>query len=95
MSGGVPDFPPKSTRLYQLPEDARRQALQVGPIERPARNPAVIIVILDQNPALGLLAEDVGFARLALGIQRIKRHIEPFFGGFPGVNRTTLACRKL
>jgi len=95
MSGGVPDFPPKSTRLYQLPEDARRQALQVGPIERPAGYPAVIVVILDQHPAFGLLAEDVRFASLALGVERIKRHVEPFFGGFTGVNRTTLACRKL
>ena len=43
-------------------------------------------MIADQHPAFGALAGDIGLAGLALGMQAVELLLEPFLGGFPGVD---------
>ena len=45
---------------------------------------AIIIVFVDQSPAFVRLAFDIGFTRLALGVEGIELEVEFMFGGFPG-----------
>jgi hypothetical protein len=49
--------------------DVAQQPLQRRPLEGAARDPAVVIVIGQRNPALALLACDVGEPCLALGVE--------------------------
>jgi hypothetical protein len=44
-------------------------------------------VLREADPAFVALALDVGFASLSLGMQRIERLLQPFFGGFAGIDR--------
>ena len=67
--------------------DILQQPLQAGPFQRAAGDAAVVILIADQHPALGALAGDVRLAGLALGVERVELLLQPFLGGFPGVDR--------
>ena len=58
------------------------QLLQSGPIDRGAREPAVIISLGQTYPALVPLAGDEGLAGLTLRLQRIELLLEPFLGRF-------------
>ena len=58
-----------------------------GPLQRAAGEAAVVVGLADQHPALGALAGDVGLAGLALGVQGVELLLQPFLGGFPGVDR--------
>ena len=66
--------------------DIRQQPLQAGALQRAAGDAAVVILVADQHPALGPLAGDVGLAGLALGVERVELLLQPFLGGFPGVD---------
>ncbi|MEI2757102.1 MAG: hypothetical protein V9F46_11700 [Chitinophagaceae bacterium] len=66
--------------------DVGQQPLQAGALQRAAGDAAVVVLIADQHPALGALAGDVGLAGLALGIERVELLLQPFLGGFPGVD---------
>jgi hypothetical protein len=44
---------------------------------------------LDEPPALMGLALDIGFASLALGIERVEVLFETMLGGFPGIDGAT------
>ena len=62
------------------------QPLQRRPLHGPAREPAVVVAVADEDPALVLLALDVGERRLPLGVQRIELHVQPLVGGDAGVD---------
>ena len=66
------------------------------PLEGGAGDAAVVVAVVHRHPALGLLALDIGLAGLALGVQRIERHVEPFLARFAGIDRAAeLAFRGL
>src|SRR5467141_4007861 len=46
-----------------------------------------------QYPALVTLAADVGLAGFALRLERVELLLEPFLGGFAGVDRAALPAR--
>ena len=50
--------------------DVAQQPLERRPLQRAARDPAVVIVVGQRDPALALLAGDVGEPGLALGVER-------------------------
>src|SRR3546814_19491205 len=58
--------------------DVLDQSFQPRPIERAAREPAVIIAFAHADPAFGALAGDIGLAGLALGIEAVELHVQPF-----------------
>jgi hypothetical protein len=58
--------------------------------QRPARDAAVVILIADQNPALGSLAGDVGLAGLSLGVQAVELLLQPFLGRLARVDGAAL-----
>src|SRR5208282_6627892 len=58
-----------------------------------AREPTVVIAGLGQYPALVALAADIGLAGFALRRERVEFLLEPFLGGFAGVDRAALAAR--
>src|SRR5882757_10068423 len=62
-------------------------------LEIAAREPAIVIAGSGQQPTLVLLAADVGLAGFALRRERIEFLLEPFLGGFAGVDRATSAAR--
>ena len=66
--------------------DISQQPFQAGTLQRAAGYATVIILIADQHPALGALAGDVSLAGLPLGVQAVELLLQPFFGGFPGVD---------
>jgi hypothetical protein len=69
--------------------DVGQQALQRRPLQRRAGNSAVIVTVRHQQPALGLLAGDVGLAGLALGIERIELRLQSLLAGLADVDRAT------
>jgi hypothetical protein len=60
--------------------DIGEKALQGRALHRAAREPAIIVGGRDQDPAFVALAADIGFARLALGVQRIELLLQPLLG---------------
>src|SRR5207302_11318178 len=73
--------------------DIVKQALQRGAFEIATGEPAIVIVVSRQYPALVPLAADEGFAGFALRGERIEFLLEPFLGGFAGVDRAAPAVR--
>ena len=67
--------------------DVGEQSLQRRPLQRRAGNPAIIIVVGDEQPALGLLACDVGLAGFALGIEGVELLLQSLFAGLARVDR--------
>src|SRR3546814_8307788 len=78
--------------------DVFKQGFQPRPFERSAGIPAVVVTFAHANPALSALAGDIGLAGLALGIEAVELHVQPFFAGFAGVDGATHAphrCRDV
>ncbi len=63
--------------------------MQGGTLQCAAGIPTVVIPIRQSNPALCLLAGDVGYAGLMLGIQTVEVLFESFFGRLARVDGTT------
>src|SRR5258705_441544 len=82
--------PAHAAELTIESEDA---ALRRGSLEIAAREPAIVIAVSRQQPTLVLLAANVGLAGFALRRERIEFLLEPFLGGFAGVDRATSAAR--
>ena len=75
--------------------DVAQQALQRRPLQRAARDPAIVVLVRQRNPALGALARDVGEPRLALGVERVELLLETLLGGLAGIDRAAeLAGRQ-
>jgi hypothetical protein len=53
------------------------------------------MVTLDRFPAQRLVAEDVGLAGFALGVERIEFLLQTFFGGFTVVDGAVKLWRHL
>jgi len=73
--------------------DIGDQVLQGRPLQIATREPAIVIALSRQHPALVPLATDVGLAGFTLRGERVELLLEPFLGGFAGVNRAALAAR--
>ena len=67
--------------------DVGHQALQGRAFQRAAGEAAIVVAVGNQQPALGLLAGDVGLTGLALGVEAVELHVEPFLGRLAGVDR--------
>src|SRR5205085_3591002 len=72
--------------------DIGEQILQRRSLYITAREPAIVIAGSDQYPALVALAADEGLAGFALRRERIEFLLQPFLGGFTGVDRAALAA---
>ena len=66
--------------------DIAQQPLQRRPLHGAAGETAVVVAVADEDPALVLLAGDVGQRRLALGVERVELHVEPLVGRDAGVD---------
>ena len=73
--------------------DIGEQALQRGALQIATREPAIVIAVLANHPALVPLAADEGLAGFALRGERIEFLLEPFLGGLAGVDRAAPAAR--
>jgi hypothetical protein len=60
--------------------------LSFAQFEGAARDAPVVVAVADEHPALGALAGDEGLAGLALGIEGVELHVEPFLARLPGVD---------
>ena len=67
--------------------DVGEEAFEGRPLEGGAGDAAVVVAAVHRHPALGLLALDIGLAGLALGVEGVERHVEPFLAGFAGIDR--------
>src|SRR5207237_1998175 len=67
--------------------DIGQKPLQGWALQRAAGEAAIVIVVRDKDPAFWLLAGDIGLARLALSIEAVELHVEPFLARFAGVDR--------
>ncbi len=70
--------------------DVGHETLQGRALQRAAGEAAVVVTVGNQQPALGLLAGDVGLAGLALGVEGVEGHVETFLGRLAGVDRAAL-----
>ena len=73
-------------RVDPTPGDIGEKTLQRRALHRPAGIARVIVKLRQNAPALVPLALDVGFARLALGVEGVELLFEPFLRGFAGVD---------
>jgi hypothetical protein len=67
--------------------DVGKETLQGRAFQRATGDAAIIILIAHQHPAFGALARHIGLAGFALGVQRVELLLQPFLGGFAGVDR--------
>jgi hypothetical protein len=67
--------------------DVATEPFQRGPLQRAAREPAVVVSVGDEDPALGALARDIGFAGFPLCFEGVKLHLEAFFARLAGIDR--------
>jgi hypothetical protein len=67
--------------------DVGDQALQRRSLQGAAGEAPVVITVGNEQPALGLLARNIGLAGLALGVEAVKLHVEAFLARFAGVDR--------
>src|SRR5712691_8795382 len=73
--------------------DVGKQLLQCRPLHVATREPAVVVAGSGQYPALVTLAADIGLAGFALRLERVELLLEPFLGGFAGVDRAAFPAR--
>ena len=73
--------------VHQPGLDVGQQPLQRRPLEGAARYAAIVVALAHQHPAFGTLAGDERFTRLALRIERVEVHVEPFLARLPRVDR--------
>jgi hypothetical protein len=66
--------------------DVREERLQGRALQGSAGNPAIVVALGAEPPALMGLRLDVRLGRLALGIERIELLLEPMLGRFAGVD---------
>ncbi len=66
--------------------DVLKEPLQGRALQRPTGIAAIVVMVTDGYPALGLLAGDIGFAGLALGMQAVEVLLQSFFARFAGVD---------
>src|SRR5882762_6207496 len=68
--------------------DVGQKLLKGRAVDRRARQPAIVVSLWEAGPAFVALALDIGFASLALGMQRIELLFQSLLGGFSGVDGT-------
>ena len=66
--------------------DIGEQALQRRALQGGAGDTAIVVTGGQHDPALVLLARDIGLAGLPLRLQRVEVLFQAFFGGFAGVD---------
>ena len=66
--------------------DIGEQALQRRALQGGAGDTAIVVTGGQHDPALVLLARDIGLAGLPLRLQRVEVLFKAFFGGFAGVD---------
>ena len=66
------------------------QPHQTGPLHVAAREPAIVIALGHNNPALVALAQGIGSAGLILGIEAVELLFQPILGGLAGIDRAAL-----
>ncbi len=74
--------------------DVGDQLLQRGAVQRAAGEAAVVVAVAQADPALGLLAGDVGLAGLPLGVEAVELHVEPFLARLAGVDGAAQAAGR-
>jgi hypothetical protein len=71
--------------------DIGQELLQGSAVEGGTREPAIVVAIRNQAPALMRLALDIGLAGFPLGIERVEFEVEIMLGRLAGVDRAALA----
>ena len=72
--------------------DVRQQAFEGGAVHVAPGVGGVVVVVGDRNPALGALADDVGVAGIALGIDGVVLLVQPLVGGLACVDGAAQAA---
>jgi hypothetical protein len=73
--------------------DVDHQTAQPGPFHVAARVAAVVVSVVDGNPALMPLAGNKGQARITLCFEAVVFLVEPFISGLAGVDGAALLWR--
>ena len=68
--------------------DVGEQPLKGGTLQCAAGDAAVVIHIGKRDPAFLFLADNIGLAGLALGVEGVELHLQPFLRGFARVDGT-------
>jgi len=75
--------------IHLTGDDILEKLLEGGPVQIRAAKAAVIVALGQTQPALVLLAGDVGLRRFPLRIQGVEFLVQAFLGGLTGVDGTT------
>jgi hypothetical protein len=75
--------------------DVRQQPLQGRALHRAAGEAAVVIQVGKRNPPGMALTDDIGFASLPLGVERVELLFQPLVGGFARVDGAAENCAGL
>ena len=67
--------------------DIFQETLQGRALKGRTRDATIVIHLGQAGPALVFLAEDIGFTRLALGIEGVEVLLQPFFMGLARIDR--------
>src|SRR5690606_8080401 len=73
--------------------DVLNETLQAGPFQRATGEAAIVVAFTNGGPAFRLLARHEGLASLALGVEAVELHVEPFLARLAGIDGAALAAR--
>ena len=72
--------------------DVADQPLQRRALQRAAAVPAVVVAVVEREPAFMALAVDVGCAGLALGVEAVEGQLETLLAGLPACRSRSGPC---
>ena len=67
--------------------DILDQPLQCRALQGAAAVPAIVVAVVERDPALVALAVDVSRAGLALGVEAVEALLQTLLGAFPAIDR--------
>src|SRR5690606_30203470 len=74
--------------------DILDETLEARALQRAAGEAAVIVAFANGGPAFRLLTRHKGLASLALGVEAVELHVEPFLARLSGIDGAALAARN-
>src|SRR5690606_31972560 len=73
--------------------DILDETLEARALQRATGEAAIVVAFANGGPAFRFLARHEGLASIALGVEAVELHVEPFLARLAGIDGAALAAR--